>query len=94
MDSQQFKEYDMGKNTEINFVGQPIFGQVYSNSTIITNHNTEGGNVKKAFSTVAIMVRIHLINLIDVYGLLRNITRTYAKKKPDDLLPSLFPDFI
>lgn len=48
-------------------------------------------NVKKAFSTVATLVRIHLISLLDVYELLRNVKRTYAKKKPDALMPSLFP---
>lgn len=48
-------------------------------------------NVKKAFSTVATLVRIHLISLLDVYELLRNVKRTYAKKKRDVLMPSLFP---
>ena len=47
-------------------------------------------NVKKAFSTIATLVRIHLISLLDVYELLRNVKRTYAKKKRDVLLPSLF----
>jgi hypothetical protein len=48
-------------------------------------------NVKKAFSTVATLVRIHLISLLDVYGLLRNVKRTYAKKKQDTLRLNLFP---
>lgn len=48
-------------------------------------------NVKKAFSTVATLVRIHLISLLDVYGLLRNVNRTYSKKKAEVLTPSLFP---
>ncbi|MCL5031149.1 MAG: IS4 family transposase [Bacteroidetes bacterium] len=48
-------------------------------------------NVKKAFSTVATLVRIHLISLLDVYELLRNVKRTYSKKKADALTPSLFP---
>ncbi|MEW6703200.1 MAG: IS4 family transposase [Bacteroidota bacterium] len=46
-------------------------------------------DVKKAFSTVATLVRIHLISLLDVYELLRNVKRTYTKKKPE-ALPSLF----
>ena len=48
-------------------------------------------NVKKAFSTIATLVRIHLISLLDVYELLRNVKRTYSKKKTDGLMPSLFP---
>jgi hypothetical protein len=48
-------------------------------------------NVKKAFSTIATLVRIHLISLLDVYELLRNVKRTYAKKKADNMTLSLFP---
>ena len=48
-------------------------------------------SVKKAFSTIATLVRIHLISLLDVYELLRNVKRTYSKNKPDALTPSLFP---
>ena len=48
-------------------------------------------NVKKAFSTIATLVRIHLISLLDVYELLRNVKRTYSKKKVGELTPSLFP---
>lgn len=48
-------------------------------------------NVKKAFSTVATLVRIHLISLLDVYKLLRNVKRTFSKQKADVLTPSLFP---
>jgi len=48
-------------------------------------------NVKKAFSTIATLIRIHLISLLDVYELLRNVKRTYAKKKKDALTLSLFP---
>ena len=48
-------------------------------------------NVKKAFSTIATLIRIHLISLLDVYELLKNVKRTYSKNKPDALTPSLFP---
>lgn len=48
-------------------------------------------NVKKAFSTIATLVRIHLISLLDVYELLRNVKRTYVKKKADNMTLSLFP---
>jgi hypothetical protein len=48
-------------------------------------------NVKKAFSTVATLIRIHLISLLDVFELLRNIKRTYTKKAVDTLQPNLFP---
>ena len=36
--------------------------------------------VAKAFSTVATMVRIHLISLLDVYEMLRNVKQTWAKQ--------------
>lgn len=48
-------------------------------------------NVKKAFSTVATLVRIHLISLLDVYELLRNVKRTYSKQRVEAATPSLFP---
>jgi len=48
-------------------------------------------NVKKAFSTIATLVRIHLISLLDVYELLRNVKRVFIKKKQDTLMPDLFP---
>lgn len=48
-------------------------------------------NVKKAFSTVSALVRIHLVSLLDVDGLLINVKITYAKKKPNALMPSLYP---
>ena len=48
--------------------------------------------VKKAFSTVATLVRIHLVSMLDVYELLKNTSRAWVKvktKKADQ--PSLFP---
>ncbi len=48
-------------------------------------------NVKKAFSTVATLVRIHLISLLDVYELLRNVKRTYSRQTLEAAMPSLFP---
>jgi len=38
--------------------------------------------VKKAFSTVATMVRIHLVSMLDVYELLQNTKRTWKKVSP------------
>lgn len=38
--------------------------------------------VKKAFSTVATMVRIHLVSMLDVYELLQNTKRTWRKVSP------------
>jgi hypothetical protein len=35
--------------------------------------------VKKAFSTVATMVRIHLVSMLDVYELLQNTKRAWKK---------------
>ena len=48
---------------------------------------------KKAFSTIATLVRIHLISLLDVYGLLKNVNRSWAKVKTANKIavaPSLF----
>ena len=36
-------------------------------------------SVKKAFSVVAALVRIHLISMLDVYELLRSKKRAYAQ---------------
>ena len=36
---------------------------------------------KKAFSTIAALVRIHLISFIDVFWMVENSRRTYAKRK-------------
>jgi Transposase DDE domain/Domain of unknown function (DUF4372) len=48
--------------------------------------------VKKAFSTVATLVRIHLVSMLDVYELLKNTSRSWAKAKAKNAdLPSLFP---
>lgn len=48
--------------------------------------------VTKAFSTVATMVRIHLVSMLDVYEILRNIKRTWAKQLPKSgYTLSLFP---
>lgn len=48
---------------------------------------------KKAFSTIATLVRIHLISMLDVYELLKNINRSWAKVKTVNKIavaPSLF----
>lgn len=37
--------------------------------------------VKKAFSTIATMVRIHLVSMLDIYELLQNTKRTWEKMK-------------
>ena len=49
-------------------------------------------NVKKAFSTVATMVRIHLVSMLDVNELLQNTKRTWARIKNGSGLttPDLF----
>jgi hypothetical protein len=48
--------------------------------------------VKKAFSTIATVVRIHLISMLDVYDLLQNTKRTWMKNKlkPELNMPDLF----
>jgi hypothetical protein len=47
--------------------------------------------VKKAFSTVATLVRIHLVSMLDVYEVLKNTSRSWVKVKNNLVLPSLFP---
>lgn len=46
-------------------------------------------DTKKAFSTVATMIRIHLVSLLDVHELLRNVKRSYVRTAHP--MPSLFP---
>ena len=49
-------------------------------------------DVKKAFSTVATLVRIDLVSMLDVYELLKNTSRSWAKAKTNNAaVPSLFP---
>lgn len=45
---------------------------------------------KKAFSTVAAIIRIHLVSMLDVEQLLQQVKRTFAKIKPVDSAPRLF----
>ena len=48
--------------------------------------------VAKAFSTVATMVRIHLVSMLDVYEMLRNVNRAWEKQAPASAQTlSLFP---
>lgn len=48
--------------------------------------------VKKAFSTVATLVRIHLVSMLDVYELLKNTSRCWVKATANNSAqPSLFP---
>lgn len=46
-------------------------------------------NTTKAFSTIATLIRIHLISMLDVNALLQNIKRSFAKTETQ--MPSLFP---
>ena len=49
-------------------------------------------NVAKAFSTVATLVRIHLLSLLDVYELLQNTKRNWRKLTETNIAErSLFP---
>ena len=49
-------------------------------------------NVAKAFSTVATLVRIHLLSLLDVYELLQNTKRNWRKLTETNIAQgSLFP---
>lgn len=47
-------------------------------------------DVSKAFSTVATLVRIHLISMLDVIELLQSMKRNWQKTKTIGALPSLF----
>jgi hypothetical protein len=46
--------------------------------------------VKKAFSMVATLVRIHLIGMLDAYELLRSPKREWGKAKPAEASLSIF----
>lgn len=46
---------------------------------------------KKAFSTIATLVRIHLISMLHVIELLRNSNRSYLKRENNNAQISLFP---
>lgn len=47
-------------------------------------------NTAKAFSTIATLIRIHLISLLDVYELLHNVKRKFSKEKDKVVAPGLF----
>lgn len=46
--------------------------------------------VAKAFSTIATLIRIHLISMLDVMELLQNVNRNWKKNTNDSSAPSLF----
>ncbi len=46
-------------------------------------------DTKKAFSTIATLIRIHLVSMLDVNELLRGVKRKYSLEKIE--VPSLFP---
>ena len=46
--------------------------------------------VAKAFSTIATLIRIHLISMLDVMELLQNLKRNWKKDKPGASAPQLF----
>jgi len=47
-------------------------------------------NVAKAFSTIATLIRIHLISMLDVMELLQNVKRNWRKTKPGSEALTLF----
>jgi hypothetical protein len=47
-------------------------------------------NTAKAFSTIATLIRIHLISLLDVYELLHNVKRKFSNQKDKVVAPDLF----
>lgn len=49
-------------------------------------------DVKKAFSTIATLIRIHLISMLDVIELIRGTSRKWRIQPNIAPLPSLFPD--
>lgn len=46
---------------------------------------------KKAFSTIATLVRIHLVSLLDVYDLISNVNRRYFESQKTKTQAELFP---
>jgi len=59
---------------------------------LLLNVLQQKANVKKAFSTIATMVRIHLVSMLDVTELLQNTKRTWERIKNGNGLttPDLF----
>lgn len=44
---------------------------------------------KKAFSTVAALIRIHLVSHLDIYWLIENCSRTYVRKRKRNKSPTV-----
>ncbi len=44
---------------------------------------------KKAFSTVAALIRIHLVSNLDIYWLIENCSRTYVRKRKRNKSPAV-----
>jgi Transposase DDE domain/Domain of unknown function (DUF4372) len=44
---------------------------------------------KKAFSTIAALIRIHLISYLDIFWMIENSRRTYSKRKTRNKSPSI-----
>jgi hypothetical protein len=47
-------------------------------------------NTAKAFSTIATLIRIHLVSMLDVYELLHNVKRKFGKQRDSVVAPDLF----
>ncbi|WP_028296498.1 hypothetical protein, partial [Olivibacter sitiensis] len=44
---------------------------------------------KKAFSTIAALIRIHLISNLEIYWMVQNSRRTYSKQKKRNKPPCI-----
>lgn len=80
----------MKQNFQLNyFYGETenaIRSQVWCTliAQLLTTVIKQKANAKKAFSTVATMMRIHLISMLDVYELLKNTSREFVRGKGEN----------
>ena len=63
---------------------------MHAYSSIATNCFTKKAAVKKAFSTVATLIRIHLVSLLDVIELIQNTKRAWKIQTSKVMATTLF----
>ena len=63
---------------------------VYAYRPITTKRSTKKASVKKAFSTVATLIRIHLVSLLDIIELIQNTKRAWKTQTARAMATTLF----
>lgn len=82
--------YFYGENENENAIRTQVWCTLISQ--LLLTVLQQKAKVKKAFSTVVTMVRIHLVSMLDVYELLQNTKRIWKKIKCKNniIVPDLF----